>query len=65
MGVRPLVTLLEKLDALTRRYNRAAIEADGFVRHYEDAARIIQALDRLPPIETSAPSTPRRKTLMG
>jgi hypothetical protein len=52
--VHPVVTLLEKLDALSRRYNREAIEADGFVRHYEDAARIIQALDRLPRIETSA-----------
>lgn len=52
--VHPVVTLLEKLDALSRRYNREAIEADGFVRHYEDAARIIAALDRLPPIETSA-----------
>jgi hypothetical protein len=52
--VHPVVTLLEKLDALSRRYNREVIEADGFVRHYEDAARIIQALDRLPPIETTA-----------
>mgnify|MGYP002619570175 CR=1 FL=1 len=52
--VHPIVTLLEKLDALSRRYNRQAIEADGFVRHYEDAARIIRALDRLPPIDTSA-----------
>ena len=52
--VHPVVTLLEKLDALSRRYNRDVVEADAFVRHYEDAARIIQALDRLPPIETSA-----------
>lgn len=52
--VHPVVTLLEKLDALSRRYNREAIEADGFVRHYEDAARIIGALDRLPSIETTA-----------
>ncbi len=52
--VHPVVTLLEKLDAVARRYNRDVVEADGFVRHYEDAARIIQALDRLPPIETSA-----------
>jgi hypothetical protein len=52
--VHPVVTLLEKLDALSRRYNREAIEADGFVRHYEDTARIIGALDRLPPIETTA-----------
>lgn len=52
--VHPVVTLLEKLDALSRRYNRDVVEADGFVRHYEDAARIIGALDRLPPIETTA-----------
>jgi hypothetical protein len=52
--VHPVVTLLEKLDALSRRYNRDLVEADAFVRHYEDAARIIEALDRLPPIETSA-----------
>jgi hypothetical protein len=52
--VHPVVTLLEKLDALSRRYNRDVVEADAFVRHYEDAARIIQALDRLPPLETSA-----------
>lgn len=52
--VHPIVTLLEKLDALSRRYSREVLEPDAFVRHYEDAARIIQALDRLPPIETSA-----------
>ena len=52
--VHPVVTLLEKLDALSRRYNREAVQADGFVRHYEDAARIIGALDRLPPLETTA-----------
>jgi hypothetical protein len=42
------VTLLEKLDALFRRYGRETIEADTFVRHDEDAARIVRALDRLP-----------------
>ena len=52
--VHPVVTLLEKIDALSRRYNRDVVEADAFVRHYEDAARIIVALDRLPPIETTA-----------
>lgn len=51
--VHPLVTLLEKLDAVARRYGRDVVEADGFVRHYEDAARIVLALDRLPPLETS------------
>jgi hypothetical protein len=52
--VHPLVTLLETLDALSRRYGRETIEADAFVRHYEDAARIVRALDRLPPSVISA-----------
>jgi hypothetical protein len=51
--VHPLVTLLEKLDALSRRYAREPIEPDGFARHYEDVARIIRSLDRLPGIEQS------------
>ncbi len=54
--VHPLVTLIEKLDALSRRYGRETVEADAFVRHYEDAARIVRALDRLPPIELPARS---------
>lgn len=52
--VHPLVTLLEKLDALSRRYGREVIEADAFVRHYEDAARIVRALDHLPPSDIPA-----------
>lgn len=46
--VHPLVTLLEKLDALQKRVLRESIEPAAFVRHYEDAARIIEAQDRLP-----------------
>lgn len=42
------MTLLEKLDAMARRYAREALEADTFVRHYEDAAQFIRALDDLP-----------------
>jgi hypothetical protein len=52
--VHPLVTLLEKLDALSRRYARDTIEPDGFVRHYEDAAHIIRSLDRVPAIAQTA-----------
>lgn len=52
--VHPLVTLLEKLDALSRRYARQTIEPDSFVRHYEDAAHIIRSLDRIPAIDQSA-----------
>jgi len=52
--VHPLVTLLEKLDALSRRYGREPSEPDGFVRHYEDAANIIRLMDRVPPAVQSA-----------
>jgi len=53
--VHPLVTLLEKLDALSRRYARETLEPDGFARHYEDAAHVIRALASLP----AAPQSPR------
>jgi len=55
--VHPVVTLLEKLDAITRRYHRSddRFSASTFARHYEDAARIIGAIDQLPDI----PSSPR------
>lgn len=45
--VHPLVTLLEKLDAITKRYARSngTFAAGSFARHYEDAARIILALE--------------------
>jgi len=49
--IHPLMTLFEKLDAMARRYERDEIEADSFVRHYEDTARIIGAVDALPEIE--------------
>ncbi|HET9931417.1 MAG TPA: nucleotidyl transferase AbiEii/AbiGii toxin family protein [Polyangiaceae bacterium] len=46
--VHPLVTLLEKLDALHRRFpNDKAVPA-AFVRHYEDAARLIEGRAKLP-----------------
>jgi len=51
--VNPLVTLFEKLDAMARRYERDPIEADTFVRHYEDNAQIIRSVDKLPAIEMS------------
>jgi hypothetical protein len=46
--IHPRVTLLAKLDAMARRYVRDEMEADAFVRHYEDAAQIIRAVDDLP-----------------
>ncbi|SEK99341.1 Predicted nucleotidyltransferase component of viral defense system [Stigmatella aurantiaca] len=48
--VHPLVTLLEKLDALQKRAPKEDIEPASFVRHYEDAARIITAEPTLPPL---------------
>lgn len=51
--VHPLVTLLEKLDAMSRRYARDVIDADAFVRHYEDAAQIIRAADDLPGMDVT------------
>ena|GEM_PF-611230 len=46
--VHPLVTLLEKLDALQRHVPREDREPASFVRHYEDAALIIAAEATLP-----------------
>lgn len=48
--IHPAVTLLEKLDAITRRWVRDDLPGQTFVRHYEDAARIIAALPTLPPV---------------
>jgi hypothetical protein len=48
--VLPLVTLLEKLDSITRRYERERFEPHTFVRHYEDAARIIRREGELTPL---------------
>lgn len=52
--VHPLVTLLEKLDAIARRFPRESDEAAAFVRHYEDAAHIIRRLDSLPALDIHA-----------
>lgn len=49
--IHPQVTLLEKLDAITRRWIREDLPGRAFVRHYEDAARIILALPTLPKLE--------------
>lgn len=50
--VHPLVTLIEKLDALHRRVPREDLDASTFVRHFEDAARIIAAAPSLPPLDS-------------
>ena len=47
--VHPLVTVVEKLDALQRRFPRDAVAPATFVRHFEDVARVVQAA--LPPMD--------------
>ena len=49
--VHPIVTLLEKLDALHRRVPRLDVEPATFVRHFEDAARIALREEALPTME--------------
>ena len=49
--VHPLVSLVEKLDALHKRVNRTDVEPATFVRHFEDAARVIRAEPSLPPLQ--------------
>ncbi len=49
--VHPMVTLLEKLDAISRRYPRPALEPAAFIRHYEDVAHIISSRESLPELE--------------
>jgi hypothetical protein len=44
----PLVTLVEKLDALHRRVPREDASPATFVRHFEDAARVIHGSAKLP-----------------
>jgi hypothetical protein len=46
--VHPFVTLLEKLEAIHLRFSKDSRPAASFVRHYEDAARIIAAEGTLP-----------------
>jgi hypothetical protein len=48
--VHPLVTLLEKLDALRRRVPRTDAAAATFVRHFDDAARVVHGSATLPPL---------------
>ena len=48
--VHPLVTLVEKLDALHRRIPREDAAPAAFVRHFEDAARVVHGLAKLPPL---------------
>jgi len=51
--IHPLVTLLEKLDAMARRF-QAGTDPAQYVRHFEDAAHIIQAETNLPRLDDTA-----------
>lgn len=48
--VHPMVTCLEKLEAIARKFDKGKAAVD-FVRHYEDAAHILELRDSLPPLE--------------
>lgn len=48
--IHPWVTCLEKIDAIAVRFDKGK-PAPDFVRHYEDAARILRAHARLPELE--------------
>lgn len=41
--VSPTVTLLEKLEAIGRRYSAEDFDPAGFIRHYEDVRRILES----------------------
>jgi hypothetical protein len=49
--VHPLVTLIEKLLAISGKFPKEQADAAQFVRHYEDAAHIIAALPEIAPPE--------------
>lgn len=51
--VHPWVTCLEKLEAIARKFEKEKAAAD-FVRHYEDAARIIRFRQTLPETDLAA-----------
>lgn len=51
--IHPMVTLIEKLDAMMRRWERDDLDPVVFVRHWEDAAGVIAALPTLPGFPTS------------
>ncbi len=48
--IHPWATCLEKIEAIAQRFQKGHA-APRFVRHYEDAARILVARERLPPLE--------------
>lgn len=52
--IHPWATCLEKIEAIAKKFGRGD-DASWFVRHYEDAARILDARDRLPPLDDGLP----------
>ena len=48
---------VEKLDAIHRRALKGSIEPAAFVRHFEDAARVIESLEALPALLGAVPLT--------
>lgn len=59
--VHPLVTLPEKLDALHRGFPNDKVVPAAFVRHYEDAARLIEGRTRDDRLDVLGPAPLRRR----
>lgn len=57
--VHPMVTCLEKLEAIARKFQKGKAAAD-FVRHYEDAAHIVRLRGSLPVLEDGLSGLVRR-----
>ncbi len=53
--VHPMVTCLEKLEAISRKFDRGK-DAPDFVRHYEDAAHIVSHRGTLPQLDAGLPA---------
>ncbi len=70
--IHPLVTCVEKLDAIRKKFARADLSAATFARHYEDCAWIVRRQSELPALEGSLAElvrhmkeTPEKKLLPG
>ncbi len=49
--VHPLVTLIDKLDSVSKRYAREVFAPEEFARHYEDLAHLIEAAGQFPQLK--------------
>jgi hypothetical protein len=48
--VHPFVTMMDKLESVVKRYARAELVPEEFIRHYEDLVHLIASVDEFPPL---------------